>query len=371
MLINQDAIASDFLRLPHPNLRKPEAVCEALASPGFGKYFTDHMVTIKWSTERGWHDHTVGPHQALHLSPTARVFSYGQAIFEALKAYRHSDDSIMAFRPQTNARRFRDSAARMMMPQLPEDVFVASLRELVTVDARWAPSGDEKSLFLRPFMFAVEEGLAVRPANEYLYVVIASPAEYYFAAGTKPLSVLVSRNYIRAAPGGTGAAKFAGNYAASLIAQVEAKERGCDQVIWLDAVERRWIEEMGGMNLFLVFGEGASATIATPRLSGALLPGVTRDSLIRLANDLGFTVQERQISIDEMKARAADGELTEVFACGTAAVVTPVGQVIDSDGDFTIADGDTGPITMKLRKALTDIQRGRANDRHGWMHRLG
>jgi len=231
-------------------------------------------------------------------------------------------------------------------------------------------AGGEESLYLRPFTIATEPGLGVRPANEYRYMVIASPAGAYFKGGIKPVSVWLSTEYVRACPGGTGAAKFGGNYAASLLAQAQAIENDCDQVVWLDAAERRYVEEMGGMNLFFVFGSGGSARLVTPELSGSILPGVTRDSLLQLATDAGFAVEERKIDVDEWQKKAAAGEITEVFACGTAAVITPVARVKHADGEFTIADGGPGEITMALRDTLTGIQRGTFADTHGWMARL-
>jgi branched-chain amino acid aminotransferase len=359
-----------FTRTPHPQPATPERVAEVLASPGFGQHFTDHMVTIRWNREQGWHGASVEPYHAMELDPAAMVLHYGQAIFEGLKAYRQSDGSIVSFRPEANATRFRRSARRLAMPELPGELFLASLREIVAVDGRWVPEQDEESLYMRPFMFATEKGLGVRPAGEYLYLLIASPAGSYFPGGVKPVSVWLSHEYVRAAPGGTGAAKFAGNYAASLVAQAQAAEQGCDQVVWLDAIERRWVEEMGGMNLFFVFGSGAEARVVTPELSGSLLAGVTRDSLLTLAADLGYGVEERRISTGEWEKSNESGELTEVFACGTAAVITPVGSVKHTDGEFSINGGRTGEVTMRLREALTHIQRGTAADPHGWMTTL-
>ena len=362
--------ALPFSRTSHPHPATPERVAEVLAHPGFGQHFTDHMVTIRWSREQGWHDAVVEPYHPVTLDPAAMVLHYGQAIFEGLKAYRQPDGSIASFRPEANAARFRRSSIRLAMPELPDELFLASLRELIAVDGRWVPDQDEETLYFRPFMYATETGLGVRPAGEYLYVLIGSPAGSYFASGIKPVSVWLSHEYVRAAPGGTGAAKFAGNYAASLVAQAQAAAQGCDQVVWLDAVERRWVEEMGGMNLFFVFGSGPDARVVTPELSGSLLAGVTRDSLLTLAADLGYGVEERRISVDEWEKKNETGELTEVFACGTAAVITPVGSAKYADGQFTIANGSTGEVTQRLRNALTAIQRGTAPDTHGWMTKL-
>ncbi|MEV6238748.1 branched-chain amino acid aminotransferase [Lentzea sp. NPDC051838] len=356
-----------FTRTPHPHPATPERVAEVLAKPGFGQHFTDHMVTIRWNREKGWHDAEVGPYSSLSLDPAAMVLHYGQAIFEGLKAYRQPDGSIASFRPEANAERFRASARRMAMPELPDELFLESVRQILAVDDRWVPSAQEESLYLRPFMISTEKGLGVRPASEYLFVLIASPAGSYFAGGVRPVSVWLSTEYVRAAPGGTGAAKFAGNYAASLVAQAQAAEKGCDQVVWLDAVERRWVEEMGGMNLFFVFGD----KVVTPELTGTLLPGITRSSLLQLASDLGLTVEERRISTDEWEKANASGELTEVFACGTAAVITPVGHVKHAGGEFDVADGGTGSVTMKLRERLTGLQHGHVADTHSWMTTLG
>jgi len=231
-------------------------------------------------------------------------------------------------------------------------------------------AGGEDSLYLRPFLFSTEAGLGVRPAKEYRYLLIASPAGAYFKGGVQPVSVWLSTEYVRAAPGGTGAAKFAGNYAASLLAQAQAAEQGCDQVVWLDALERRWVEEMGGMNLFFVFGSGRDAQLVTPELSGSLLPGITRNSLLQLARDQGLAVSERRVSTEEWEKKADAGELSEVFACGTAAVITPVGRVKHAEGEFRIAGGEPGPVTTQLRATLTGIQRGDVADTHGWMQAL-
>ncbi|UNO39763.1 branched-chain amino acid aminotransferase [Streptomyces sp. MST-110588] len=346
----------------------PEAERERiLARPGFGRHFTDHMVTVKWTEGLGWHDAQLVPYAPLSIDPANMTLHYAQTIFEGLKAYRQPDGSVATFRPDANARRFQSSARRLSMPELPVEMFVAACDALVKQDKAWVPGSGEESLYLRPFMFATEVGLGVKPANEYLFVVIASPAGAYFSGGVKPVSVWLSQEYVRACPGGTGAAKTGGNYAASLVAQAQAIEHGCDQVVWLDAIERRWIEEMGGMNLYFVYGN----RIVTPELSGSLLPGITRDSLLRIAADLGYEVAEGRISVEDWKAATEDGSLTEVFACGTAAVITPVGSVKSAGGEWTVADGGAGEVTMKLRKALLDIQTGAVADVHGWMHPLG
>jgi branched-chain amino acid aminotransferase len=343
-----------------------------LAEPGFGKYFTDHMVSIDYADGQGWHNARVIPYGPIELDPSAIVLHYAQEIFEGLKAYRWADGSIVSFRAESNAARLRSSARRLAIPELPEELFMGSLRQLIAVDNAWVPAaGGEEALYLRPFVIATEPGLGVRPSKRYRYLLIASPAGAYFRGGINPVTVWISTEYVRASPGGTGAAKFGGNYAASLLAQAEAAANGCDQVVWLDAVERRFVEEMGGMNIFFVFGSGGSARLVTPELSGSLLPGITRNSLLQLAIDAGFSVEERKIDIDEWQKKAAAGEITEVFACGTAAVITPVSQVKYGDAEFTIADGQPGEVTMALRDTLTGIQRGTFADTHGWMARLG
>ncbi|WP_330240857.1 branched-chain amino acid aminotransferase [Streptomyces sp. NBC_00525] len=338
-----------------------------LAQPGFGRHFTDHMVTIKWTEGRGWHDAQLVPYAPLSIDPANMTLHYGQEIFEGLKAYRRPDGSVATFRPRANAERFRASARRLAMPELPVETFVAACDALVQQDVAWVPAhGGEESLYLRPFMIATEVGLGVRPANEYLFLVIASPAGAYFPGGVKPVSIWLSEDRVRAVPGGMGDAKTGGNYAASLLAQAEAAAKGCDQVAYLDAVEHKWVEELGGMNLYFVYGD----RIVTPALTGSLLAGITRDSLLKLAGDLGYTAEEGRVSIDQWRDDTAAGTLTEVFACGTAAVITPVGTVKCAGGEWNQGDGTPGPVTLKLRERLLDIQRGTAEDTHGWMHSL-
>jgi branched-chain amino acid aminotransferase len=355
-------------RNPQPVAAQQRA--EILARPGFGRYFTDHMVRIEWTEDAGWAEGEVVPYGSLTVDPASMSLHYGQLIFEGLKAYRQPDGSIASFRPDANAARFRRSAQRLAMAELPEETFIESIRALVDVDRDWVPEGPDASLYLRPFMISTEVGLGVRPSNAYAYLLIASPAGPYFPRGVQPVSVWLSTEYTRAAPGGTGEAKCAGNYAASLVAQAHAAERGCDQVVWLDSAEHRWVEEMGGMNLYFVYGSGAQARLVTPALNGALLPGVTRDTLLTVANDLGYSAEEGKISTDEWQAGNESGVLTEVFACGTAAVITPVGYVKSAHGDWTVGDGTPGPITMQLRAALLALQTGHAPDPHGWMYTL-
>ncbi len=334
----------------------PDAEREALLrSPGFGQFFTDHMITLRWSAERGWHDGRLEPYGPFTFDPATMVFHYSQEFFEGLKAYRQDNGSITLFRPDANAARFNRSARRMAMPELPEETFIRALELLVVQDRDWVPAGEGNSLYLRPFMIATQRGLGVNhPSSEYLFCVIASPAASYFSGGVKPVTVWLSEDYTRAAPGGTGAVKAGGNYAAAFVAQRQAVERGCDQVVWLDAAEHRWVEEMGGMNLFFVRGSagGGAPVIMTPPLTGTLLPGITRDSLLRLAPELGIKAVEERITIDQWQAECAAGELTEVFACGTAAVITSVGRVKGEPAEWTIADGEPGPVTRRLREEL-------------------
>ena len=355
-------------RNPHPV--PPQQRADILAEPGFGRYFTDHMVRIDWTYDMGWAEGEVLPYGSLTLDPATMSLHYGQLIFEGLKAYRQPDGSIASFRPDANAARFRRSARRLAMAELPEDTFIGSIRALLEIDRDWVPDGPDASLYLRPFMISTEIGLGVRPSNAYSYLLIASPAGAYFPRGVQPVSVWLSTEYTRAAPGGTGEAKCAGNYAASLVAQAHAAEKGCDQVVWLDSAEHRWVEEMGGMNLYFVYGSGEQARLVTPALNGALLPGVTRDALLTVASDLGYSAEEGKISTDEWQAGNESGVLTEVFACGTAAVITPVGFVKSAHGDWTVGDGTPGPITMQLREALLDVQTGHSPDSHGWMRKL-
>jgi branched-chain amino acid aminotransferase len=342
-----------------------------LAAPGFGQVFTDHMISIRWTDERGWHDARLQPYGPLTLDPATQVFHYAQEVFEGLKAYRRGDGTIVAFRPYANAARFSRTCARMAMPELPEDVFVRSLELLVSTDHEWVPTAEGHSLYLRPFMIATQRGLGVNsPSSAYQFIVIASPSAAYFTGGVKPVSVWLSKDYTRAAPGGTGEAKCGGNYAAAFVAQAQAVREGCDQVVWLDANEHRWVEEMGGMNLFFVYGSGADARLLTPALTGTLLPGVTRDSLLTLAPDLGIPAEEGRISIEEWRDGNASGRLSEVFACGTAAVITPVGRVKGPDGEWRVGSGDPGPVTMRLREELVGIQYGDRPDPYGWIHKI-
>ncbi|HZG46290.1 MAG TPA: branched-chain amino acid aminotransferase [Allosphingosinicella sp.] len=359
------ADASAFAFEPSASPVPAEERSRLIADPGFGRVFTDHMATIRYSSERGWHEPKITARKPMTVDAATSVLHYAQEIFEGMKAYRHEDGRVALFRPDANARRLQDSARRMAMPELPIEMFVESVNALVRADRGWIPVGEEASLYLRPFMFASEVFLGVKPADEYIYAVIASAVGGYFKKGAPSVSVWATREYTRAAPGGTGAAKTGGNYAASLIALAEANRSGCEQVVFLDAVERRWVEELGGMNVFFVFEDGS---LQTPPLGGTILAGITRDSLIQLARDEGLTVREEPYSIEQWQADAESGRLTEAFACGTAAVVTPIGSVKSADAEFSIGGQSVGPLTQRMRARLVDIQRGRAADPHGWVH---
>lgn len=347
----------------------PDAEREAvLAAPGFGRHFTDHMASAVWTPEAGWHERGVGALKPFSLHPSAAVLHYAQEIFEGLKAYRHADGSVWLFRPELNARRFARSAERMGLPELPAEDFLASIEALVRADEAWVPvSGGEESLYLRPFMFAAEAFLGVRPAERVVYSVIACPAQAYFASGAAGITLWVSTTYTRAAKGGTGAAKCGGNYASSLAAQTEAQQHGCDQVLYLDSTgDDGCIEESGTMNLFLVTSQGE---LITPAL-GTILEGVTRDSVLALAQEFGLTPVERPVNFKELSAGITDGTVTEMFAAGTAAVITPITGIKGEGYSLTIGDGKPGERTSALRERVLGIQYGRSEDTYGWLHRV-
>jgi branched-chain amino acid aminotransferase len=328
------------------------------------------MVRIRWNSSHGWHGAELIPYGPIEIDPATSVLHYSQSVFEGLKAFHLASGEVAAFRPLDHARRFQRSARRLALPELPEEVFIEAIELLVREDRDWVPTAEDHSLYLRPFMFASEVGIGIRPAADVTFLLIASPVGPYFPSGVKPVTVWLSDDYSRAAPGGTGDVKTGGNYAASLLAQAQATEKGCDQVVWLDAFEHRWVEEMGGMNLYFVNGAGADVHLMTPGLTGTLLPGVTRASILTLAGDLGYSAEEGRISTKEWRSKCAKGSITEVFACGTAAVITPVGAAKSSKGDWQIGDGQSGPVTIRLRRALVDIQRGVTEDSHHWLHRI-
>lgn len=355
----------EFSTTPNPAPVDDARLAEILANPGFGSYFTDHMVTVEWTPEQGWHHARVTPYGPLSLDPATAVLHYAQETFEGMKAYRHDDGSIWTFRPERNAERMLRSSARLAFPELPVADFVAAVDALVQIDQRWVPGSEgEKSLYLRPFMFASETFLGVRPSQHVTFMVIASPAGAYFKGGVKPVTLWLSERYTRAGRGGMGAAKTGGNYASSLAAQREAIDQGCDQVVFLDDQEFRYIEELGGMNLFFVYADGR---VVTPE-TGTILEGITRDSIIEMAGKLGHAVEERKFGIDEWRDGVASGEITEIFACGTAAVVTPVGELKTPEG--VVPAPASTDLTMRLRDQLVGLQFGRGDDTFGWLHRV-
>jgi branched-chain amino acid aminotransferase len=363
-----DAAAAAFEVRLTSTPRPAEERAELVKEPRFGTVFTDHMARVSWSKVEGWHGRRIEPYGPLQLDPASAVLHYGQEIFEGLKAYRHPDGSIWMFRPDANARRFAASAERLALPVLSEDDFLGSIAALVRTDVTWVPDGDaEMCLYLRPFMYASEGFLGVRPADEVEYLVIASPVGPYFPSGVKPVAIWVAEDYHRAGPGGTGSAKCGGNYASSLLPQQQAYAQGCEQVCFLDARTDTNLEELGGMNVFVVHADGS---VSTPRLTGSILEGVTRSSVIQLLRDAGHEVDESDIPLTEVLAGLKNGSINEVFACGTAAVVTPVGRLAGAEFDLTVADGDAGKITMDVREQLMDIQYGRATDRYGWTRRI-
>ena len=340
-----------------------------MANPAFGRIFTDHMVVIPYRDGK-WQQGELKAYGPLMLDPSASSLHYGQAIFEGYKAFAQPDGSIKTFRPEQNAERFNRSAARLAMPAIPVELFLEAGDALIAQDRNWVPKNTGESLYMRPLMIATDPYLGVRPSEEYLFVLFASPAGAYFPKGVKPVTVWISEDFVRAAPGGTGEAKCAGNYAASLMAQSQAQEKGCDQVVWLDAVHREFIEEMGGMNLFFVYKDGEKITVVTPELTGTLLPGITRRSLLEMAKDLGYATEERKLSVQQWRDDIASGRMTEVFACGTAAVITPVGVAKANGFEMTINNNENGAVTLALREALLGLQHGTAADTHGWMHKV-
>lgn len=340
-----------------------------MVNPAFGRIFTDHMVVIPYRDGK-WQQGELKAYGPLMLDPSASSLHYGQAIFECYKAFAQPDGSIKTFRPEQNAERFNRSAARLAMPAIPVELFLEAGDALIAQDRNWVPKNTGESLYMRPLMIATDPYLGVRPSEEYLFVLFASPAGAYFPKGVKPVTVWISEDFVRAAPGGTGEAKCAGNYAASLMAQSQAQEKGCDQVVWLDAVHREFIEEMGGMNLFFVYKDGEKITVVTPELTGTLLPGITRRSLLEMAKDLGYATEERKLSVQQWRDDIASGRMTEVFACGTAAVITPVGVAKANGFEMTINNNENGAVTLALREALLGLQHGTAPDTHGWMHKV-
>jgi branched-chain amino acid aminotransferase len=356
-----------FTVQPSGGMVDAESRAASLADPGFGRVFTDHMISARWNAEAGWHDAALVPYGPLVLDPASAVLHYSQSVFEGLKAYRQPDGGVALFRPESNAQRMADSCRRLALPELPVEDFVAACDLLVRTDAGWVPDTEGAALYLRPLMIADEVGLMVRPSDSVRFLLIASPAGSYFTGPLRPISLWLTQEYVRAAAGGTGAAKCGGNYAASLVAQREAMDHGCDQVVFVDAVEHRWVDELAGSNIVFVLDDG---TLVTPELSGAILPGVTRDTVLTLARDAGHRVEERRVDVDEWREGARSGRIAEVFACGTAAVITPIGTLKWPGGEVTAGDGTPGATTLALRRQVTDLQYGRTPDSHGWLRRV-
>ncbi len=340
----------------------PKALPEKGAKLGFGTVFTDHMFVMNYDEGIGWHDPRVVPFENISLSPAAMVFHYGQEMFEGLKAYRGADDEIYLFRPEMNAKRANDSSRRLCIPELPEEDFVQAVKAVVDVDRAWVPSDEGTSLYIRPFVIATEDKLGVKPSASYLLVVILSPSGAYYESGLAPVGIWIEDDYVRAVRGGIGFAKTGGNYCASLAAQVKAHDGGYSQVLWLDGVERKYIEEVGAMNIFFKI----DGKVVTPMLNASILPGITRNSVLTLCREWGYDVEERKISVDELIEAAHTGKLEEVWGTGTAAVVSPVGKLRYEDEVFDIGGGEIGELTQKLYDEITGIQWGKLADTRSW-----
>ncbi len=332
------------------------------AKLGFGHVFTDHMFVMEYTEGIGWHDARVVPFENISLSPAAMVFHYGQEMFEGMKAYKGEDGSTYLFRPDMNAKRTNETNKRLCIPLIPEEDFVQAVETVVKVDEDWIPTDEGTSLYIRPFIIATDEFLGVAPSKTYKFIVILSPSGAYYASGLAPVGIWIEDEYVRAVKGGMGFAKTGGNYAASLIAQVKAHDSGFSQVLWLDGVERKYIEEVGAMNIFFKI----NGKVVTPALNGSILPGVTRNSVIAVCKHWGYDVEERKVSVEELVNAAQTGELEEVFGTGTAAVVSPVGKLRYKDDVMTIGGGEIGELTQKLYDEITGIQWGKRDDPFGW-----
>lgn len=333
---------------------------------GFGRYFTDHMFLYDYSPAKGWHDPRIVPYGNLPLSPAAMVLHYGQEAFEGLKAYHGVDHGIRLFRHGKNLERLNNSARRLCMPAFDADEITDALKQLVLLERDFIPRTEGCSLYIRPNYLAMDPFLGVRPSDNYLFNIILSPVAAYYPEGFNPVSIYVSDNYVRAVEGGVGEAKTAGNYAASLAAQAEAKDKGFTQVLWLDGKERRYVEEVGTMNIFFLIGD----EVITSPLTGSILPGVTRDSVLHILRAWGHKVSERLLSIDEVTAAAESGALKEVFGTGTAAIISPVASLCYKDQNYAVADGQTGALSQKLYDHIVAIQYGKEEDPYGWTERL-
>jgi branched-chain amino acid aminotransferase len=333
---------------------------------GFGQLFSDRMFTQTWTKDKGWHDAKIGAYQNISLDPATAVFHYGQEIFEGTKAYRRPDGHINLFRPWENAARFNRSAQRMAMQQVDPEDHVDAMAKLVKLEHKWVPSGEGESLYIRPVMIATQPALGVSASSSYLHYIIVGPVGAYFGAGFKPVAVFISDQYVRAVRGGTGEAKCGGNYAASLVVGEEVRAAGYSQVMWLDGVERRYVEEVGAMNIAFAYGKH----IVTPTLSGTILHGITRDSILKMAPDLGYTVEEATLDVNDIIRDIEAGKITESFGMGTAAVIAPVNKFGFKGKDYMVGNGDVGPVAQHLFKSLTDLQYGRAPDPYGWTMKI-
>jgi branched-chain amino acid aminotransferase len=360
-----EALVMEIKVLPLPEEKK-KAKFDDESKLGFGRIFTDRMFMAEWKAGQDWVDARIQPYGPFVLDPSCLVFHYAQEIFEGLKAYRWPDGSIVLFRPEINARRFNLSADRLCMPQVPEELFLNGIIELIRLEKDWVPGSEGTSLYIRPAMIAVEPVLGVKASDHYYFFVILSPVGAYYASGFNPVKILVEDYYVRAVPGGTGEAKTGGNYAASLKAAQIAKEKGFDQVLWLDGIHKKYIEEVGSMNMFFVY----DGVVVTAPLTGSILQGITRDSVIKLADTLGFRVEERQVAIDELAADIRSGKVKEAFGSGTAAVITPVGILGYKGENLTVGDGGVGKLTQRLYDTLTGIQYGKIPDTFGWIRKI-
>ncbi|MDR1851224.1 MAG: branched-chain amino acid aminotransferase [Propionibacteriaceae bacterium] len=359
-------MALDFPVTPNPQPASDERIAEIHSKPGFGVNFTDHMATAQWTKADGWRDGKIEPYAPFQIQPGNAVLHYAQTVFEGMKAYRWADGSIWSFRPDENARRLNRSAARLMLPAVDEADFLRAVDEVVALDARWVPDGEgEKSLYIRPFLFADENYLGVRAAQTVKFAVILSPVEPYFENGVKPVKIYVTADSARAGIGGTGYAKCGGNYAASYLATQEAYDADCDQVLFIEPSSKDRLEELGGMNIMIV----ENGRIVTPALTGTILDGITRKSVLQVAKDMGIETEERRITPDELYSGLESGQIQEAFSCGTAAVITPVESFRTKDAVYEVPQ-PAGELTLALRERLVDIQYGRAEDAHGWMHRI-
>ena len=344
----------------------PKAKPADASNLGFGKIFTDHMFVMNYEEGKGWFDARIVPFEKISLSPAAMVYHYGQEMFEGLKAYKGDDGKVRLFRPEMNAKRANESNKRLCIPEIPVEDFVQAVSELVKVEQDWIPTAPGTSLYIRPFVIATDEFLGVAPSKTYLFMIIVSPSGAYYSSGLAPVGIWIEDEYVRAVKGGIGFAKTGGNYAASLAAQVKAHDDGYSQVLWLDGVERKYIEEVGAMNIFFKI----NGKIVTPMLNGSILPGVTRNSVINLCKHWGMEVEERKISVEELLEAQKNGTLEEVFGTGTAAVISPVGKLRYMDDVMVIGDGNIGPVSQKLYDTVTGIQWGKLADELGWVVEL-